>query len=232
MPEDGEIHREWLERRAAKRLNASGIALTTPRTAYMRKLIKFKNENEPLSENDVSFVPHFEMGGGNGAVGIDNGADVGYPPRPEKELLTGDAERYRYEIVSEHEAAPTEASSKEKSRASSQSASEPTNPLVYVIQPAVEIPTENLDRHHTAYEVTKSIGAATQKTEMTERIDATVKASHNANQNPNVENEPVAEADDSTSASDGDFRDQQCTSFNNQSFEGKRYIWEAFVKAQ
>ncbi|XP_050084758.1 thrombospondin type-1 domain-containing protein 4-like [Anopheles aquasalis] len=346
------IHREWLERRAAKRSNASGIALTTSRTAYMRKLIKFKNENEPLSENDVSFVPHFEIGGGNGAVGTDNGADVGYPSRPEKELLTGDAERYRYEIVSEHEAAPTEASLREKSRASSPSVSDPTNPLVYVIQPAVEMPTESLGQHLSGHEVTKSIGAATQKTEMTERIDAIVKVNHNANQNQNVENERGAEADDSTSGykfktttdrdhsettsvasssehnhttngqqsldhpasglehrdpqssssvdvitvrhlfgpwsnwtpcsrscgggvkmqyraclkreyingkkstkaavesfecigiikryhlcneqdcppSDGDFRDQQCTSFNNQSFEGKRYIWEAFVK--
>lgn len=182
-------------------MNASGIALTTPRTAYMRKLIKFKNENEPLSENDVSFVPHFEIGGGNGVLGIDNGADVGYPSRPEKDLLTDDAERYRYEIVSEHEAAPTEASLREKSRASSQSASDPTNPLVYVIQPAVELATasENLDRQHTGFEVTKSIGATTQKTEITERIDATVKANHNANQKQNAENEPGAEADDSTS---------------------------------
>uniref|UniRef100_A0A182F546 ADAMTS cysteine-rich domain-containing protein n=1 Tax=Anopheles albimanus TaxID=7167 RepID=A0A182F546_ANOAL len=322
----------------------------------MRKLIKFKNENEPLSENDVSFVPHFEIGGGNGVLGTDNGADVGYPSRPEKDLLTDDAERYRYEIVSEHEAAPTEASLREKSRARSQSASDPTNPLVYVIQPAVELATasENLDRQHTGFEVTKSIGATTQKTEITERIDATVKANHNANQKQNAENEPGAEADDSTSgykfktttsssrgysettslesssehnhitngqhgldhpanvldyrdplssssvdvitvrhlfgpwsnwtpcsrscgggvkmqyraclkreyingkkstkpavesfecigiikryhlcneqdcpASHGDFRDQQCTSFNNQSFEGKRYIWEAFVK--
>uniref|UniRef100_A0A182NP13 Uncharacterized protein n=1 Tax=Anopheles dirus TaxID=7168 RepID=A0A182NP13_9DIPT len=29
---------------------------------------------------------------------------------------------------------------------------------------------------------------------------------------------------------DGDFREQQCASFNSQSFQDKRYIWEAFVK--
>ncbi|EAT46443.1 AAEL002398-PA [Aedes aegypti] len=27
-----------------------------------------------------------------------------------------------------------------------------------------------------------------------------------------------------------DFREQQCTSFNNQTFQDKRYIWEAFIK--
>ncbi|EAA14143.3 AGAP010001-PA, partial [Anopheles gambiae str. PEST] len=29
---------------------------------------------------------------------------------------------------------------------------------------------------------------------------------------------------------DGDFREQQCASFNSQTFQDKRYIWEAFVK--
>uniref|UniRef100_A0A182M3Y5 ADAMTS cysteine-rich domain-containing protein n=1 Tax=Anopheles culicifacies TaxID=139723 RepID=A0A182M3Y5_9DIPT len=31
-------------------------------------------------------------------------------------------------------------------------------------------------------------------------------------------------------STDGDFREQQCASFNSQTFQDKRYIWEAFVK--
>ncbi|XP_053673801.1 thrombospondin type-1 domain-containing protein 4 [Anopheles nili] len=132
------IHREWLERRAAKRSNVSATSIphgvqpeTTQRTTYMRKLIKFKNENEPLSENDISFVPHFgeeaEIDrGSNGLDGVNNGSVLGsvdptvaiqqqhsprnFPHHPrtepgtasepgEKELLTGDGERYRYDVV-------------------------------------------------------------------------------------------------------------------------------------
>ncbi|KFB40992.1 AGAP010001-PA-like protein [Anopheles sinensis] len=78
------IHKEWLERRAAQKTHSSTAVLpqpsdgTTQRTTYLRKLIKFTNENEPLSENDVSFVPHFEgdAGGGGGAEGVNKGVIV------------------------------------------------------------------------------------------------------------------------------------------------------------
>ncbi|XP_055589921.1 GATA zinc finger domain-containing protein 14-like [Uranotaenia lowii] len=62
------IHKEWLERRAAIRQNVStDSSSSTPKTTYLRKLIKFKNAHEPLSENDISFVPHFDS---------DNNSDV------------------------------------------------------------------------------------------------------------------------------------------------------------
>ncbi|XP_058839200.1 uncharacterized protein LOC131694736, partial [Topomyia yanbarensis] len=53
------IHKEWLEKRAASRF--SGNSSSTLKTTYLRRLIKFKNEHEPLSENDISFVPHFNQ---------------------------------------------------------------------------------------------------------------------------------------------------------------------------
>uniref|UniRef100_A0A4Y0BGY2 Uncharacterized protein n=1 Tax=Anopheles funestus TaxID=62324 RepID=A0A4Y0BGY2_ANOFN len=185
------IHREWLERRAAKRSNVSAsnsppdslVATTTQRTTYMRKLIKFKNENEPLSENDISFVPHFGSGaeigdGSNGPVGVNNGSapasaskqqdrhhhhhhpdqhiqqgwnfqhhGVHATSRPnEKEILTDDAERYRYDVVSAQDGNRQEVESGGRTENSLTARQSPpaavvnesdTKPLVYIMEPSV-----------------------------------------------------------------------------------------------
>lgn len=57
-----QLHKAWLARRSKSRLyqlpsSSNDTALN--RITYLRKLIKFnKNTNEPMSENDVSYVPH------------------------------------------------------------------------------------------------------------------------------------------------------------------------------
>uniref|UniRef100_A0A182MVA9 Uncharacterized protein n=1 Tax=Anopheles culicifacies TaxID=139723 RepID=A0A182MVA9_9DIPT len=186
------IHREWLERRAAKRSNVNAsnsppdslVAATTQRTTYMRKLIKFKNENEPLSENDISFVPHFgngaEIGGGsNGPVGVNNGSALPSASKQqdrhhhhhhhpdqhiqqqwnfqhhgvhaasranEKEILTDDAERYRYDVVSAQDGNRQEVkfgghtedtlTARQPPAGTVVDASD-TKPLVYVMEPPV-----------------------------------------------------------------------------------------------
>ncbi|XP_021701246.1 uncharacterized protein LOC110676696 [Aedes aegypti] len=122
------IHKEWLARRAASRVNTN----STQRTTYLRKLIKFKNEHEPLSENDISFVPHFahnnrdneyhqEGGGGSGGTEGTRGdtvesrgelqqdSDNEYGLRPVGSVANPDdmseqqsqADRYRYNVASE-----------------------------------------------------------------------------------------------------------------------------------
>lgn len=57
-----QLHKAWLARRSGtlKTLSPQPINETTlNRITYLRKLIKFnKNTNEPISENDVSYVPH------------------------------------------------------------------------------------------------------------------------------------------------------------------------------
>lgn len=57
-----QLHKAWLARRSGtlKTLSPQPINETAlNRITYLRKLIKFnKNTNEPISENDVSYVPH------------------------------------------------------------------------------------------------------------------------------------------------------------------------------
>ncbi|XP_052863931.1 thrombospondin type-1 domain-containing protein 4 [Anopheles cruzii] len=193
------IHREWLDRRAARRSNGSASSpasvpslpppppplttTSTPRTTYMRKLIKFKNENEPLSENDVSFVPHFEAGsntagiGGSGDSEDDDASPRNQGPRPGadgNELLIDDAERYRYEVVSEREAGPD-------------AGADPKKPLVYVMDREKESP-ENPPTE-----------------QVSEQISALVTANPNAPQKRNgtatgIETNPVAADSSSTAA--------------------------------
>ncbi|XP_061511351.1 thrombospondin type-1 domain-containing protein 4 [Anopheles gambiae] len=189
------IHREWLERRAAKRSNVSApnsppdsLVATTQRTTYMRKLIKFKNENEPLSENDILFVPHFGNGaevdgGSNGHEGVNNGSGTDTAPptsgkqqdrlhhqhhqhdqqrwnfhphrvhaasHNEKEILTDDAERYRYDVVSTQDVNRQEIEA--SGRMDSLSAAQlphphrrDPKPLVYIMAPSVSSPEEPQD---------------------------------------------------------------------------------------
>lgn len=59
-----QLHKAWLERRSGQnRYRNTPIGNETEaRITYLRKLIKFKNSGQPmLSENDVSYVPHFEV---------------------------------------------------------------------------------------------------------------------------------------------------------------------------
>ncbi|XP_055643965.1 A disintegrin and metalloproteinase with thrombospondin motifs 7 [Toxorhynchites rutilus septentrionalis] len=102
------IHKEWLERRAASRANTNSSA--SQRTTYLRKLIKFKNEHEPLSENDISFVPHFNHNNRNNEPGDTNNSNGGSlqdtgssvnAVKPEAGE-NNEADRYRYEIATEN----------------------------------------------------------------------------------------------------------------------------------
>lgn len=121
-----QIHKEWLARRAASRVNTN----STQRTTYLRKLIKFKNEHEPLSENDISFVPHFDHNNRDtehqSAIGIDDNRTnmgpvssgsnnrpqdnndneyglrpVGSAAEPDEATEQNGADRYRYDVASE-----------------------------------------------------------------------------------------------------------------------------------
>lgn len=56
-----QLHKAWLARRSGtlKTLSPPTNDTALSRITYLRKLIKFnKNTNEPISENDVSYVPH------------------------------------------------------------------------------------------------------------------------------------------------------------------------------
>lgn len=52
-------HKEWLKRRTAEKISAGYIESSDPyqKIKYFKKLIKFKNTNDPSSD-EVSFVPH------------------------------------------------------------------------------------------------------------------------------------------------------------------------------
>lgn len=50
-----QLHKAWLEKRAAAKATTN-----SEKTAYFRRVIKFKNKNEPLDNNNISFVPDFE----------------------------------------------------------------------------------------------------------------------------------------------------------------------------
>uniref|UniRef100_A0A182SP90 Uncharacterized protein n=1 Tax=Anopheles maculatus TaxID=74869 RepID=A0A182SP90_9DIPT len=246
-----QIHREWLERRAAKRSNVSAsnsppdsLVATTQRTTYMRKLIKFKNENEPLSENDISFVPHFgngaEVGGGsNGPVGVNNGSGPESAPTSaskqqdryhhhhhhqdhhhsdrqsqqrtnfqhhgvhaasrtnEKEILTDDAERYRYDVVSAQDGNRQDVESGGRTEDSPTARLSPpetvvdesdTKPLVYIMEPPVTSPAVLEDVRVPvsglrAGEFPATTAATPQVEDLTEKIDAAVRSGHR--QQPN-----------------------------------------------
>lgn len=120
-----QIHKEWLARRAASRVTTN----STQRTTYLRKLIKFKNEHEPLSENDISFVPHFDHNNRNtenlSAIGIignrtnmgsvsgssnigqqDNDNEYGLRPvgsvaKPDEVTEQNESDRFRYDVARE-----------------------------------------------------------------------------------------------------------------------------------
>lgn len=53
-------HKEWLKRRTAEKISAGYVETNDPyqKIKYFKKLIKFKNKNDP-SSNEISFVPHF-----------------------------------------------------------------------------------------------------------------------------------------------------------------------------
>uniref|UniRef100_A0A182QG37 Uncharacterized protein n=1 Tax=Anopheles farauti TaxID=69004 RepID=A0A182QG37_9DIPT len=246
----GIIHREWLERRAAKRSNVSAsnstpgsLVATTQRTTYLRKLIKFKNENEPLSENDISFVPHFGNGaeegsGSNGLEGVNNGSGsesasttgdssiqqirqteqhhlhhhhhhshhgrqsqeqwnfqphgVHASPQPNaKELLTDDAERYRYDVVSAKDGNRQEAEATRERTEDSLAAgtiqpvtvgdSSDTKPVVYIIAPSGEVrPPEDSQVPVSRLRAGEFpvASASHLNEELTEQINVAVEASH------------------------------------------------------
>lgn len=52
-------HKEWLKRRTAEKTSAGYVETNDPyqKIKYFKKLIKFKNKNDP-SSNEISFVPH------------------------------------------------------------------------------------------------------------------------------------------------------------------------------
>ena len=52
-------HKEWLKRRTAEKISAGYVETNDPyqKIKYFKKLIKFKNKNDP-SSNEISFVPH------------------------------------------------------------------------------------------------------------------------------------------------------------------------------
>lgn len=63
-----QMHKEWLERRAQlKALNLSDRPTTTSTNSseksatYFRRIIKFRTENQPISSNDISFMPKKEF---------------------------------------------------------------------------------------------------------------------------------------------------------------------------
>ncbi|XP_053663428.1 thrombospondin type-1 domain-containing protein 4 [Anopheles marshallii] len=228
------IHREWLERRAAKRSNVSAlnsppdalVATTTQRTTYMRKLIKFKNENEPLSENDISFVPHFGNGaeigsGSNGPVGVNNDSASASPNKQqdrhhhldhhsqqrwnfqqhgihaasrtnEKEILTDDAARYRYDVVSAQDSNQQEEGSGGRTE-ESLTARHPlpeavvdesdTKPLVYIMEPPVtsipEVPEDfGVPVRGLRADEFPATTATPQVEELTEKINVAVGLNH------------------------------------------------------
>lgn len=49
-----QLHKAWLEKRAAAKANNN-----SEKASYFRRVIKFKNKNEPL-DNNISFLPDFE----------------------------------------------------------------------------------------------------------------------------------------------------------------------------
>lgn len=49
-----QLHKAWLDKRAAAKANN-----TSEKTSYFRRVIKFKNKNEPL-DNNIRFLPDFE----------------------------------------------------------------------------------------------------------------------------------------------------------------------------
>jgi hypothetical protein len=58
------LHKEWLAKRTAlakkyDKQNNNEIVLP-PKITYLRKIIKFRNPTEPMSENDISFIPHLK----------------------------------------------------------------------------------------------------------------------------------------------------------------------------
>lgn len=53
-------HKEWLKRRTADKISAGYVETDDPyqKIKYFKKLIKFKNQNDAASANEISFVPH------------------------------------------------------------------------------------------------------------------------------------------------------------------------------
>uniref|UniRef100_A0A182Y691 Uncharacterized protein n=1 Tax=Anopheles stephensi TaxID=30069 RepID=A0A182Y691_ANOST len=213
----------------------------------MRKLIKFKNENEPLSENDISFVPHFgngaEIGGGNsnGPVGVNNGSGPESAPTSaskqqdrhhhhqhqhhdhqhhhsdrqsqqrtniqhhgvpaasrtsEKEILTDDAERYRYDVVSAQDGnrhPNVESGPRSEDSPTVVDESDTKQPLVYIMEPpTVTSPAPVLEDVRgpvsglRAGEFPATTAATTpQVEEPTEKIDAAVVGSNHHQPQPN-----------------------------------------------
>lgn len=59
-----QIHKEWLQRRSADKENKEFSILDAShpvqKIQHLRKLIKFKTDERPIENQELSFVPHFE----------------------------------------------------------------------------------------------------------------------------------------------------------------------------
>ncbi|GAB0094710.1 thrombospondin type-1 domain-containing protein 4 [Sergentomyia squamirostris] len=269
-----QMHKDWLERRAAQKARLQELE----KSAYFRRVIKFKTDREPIHTNDISFMPKQDFD----------------PPS-----LYDESERNKYDVYEADVTTPATTTTTEASGEDNAGMNEAS--VIQLRKSMHSGSQENEeDRRKTTIQTTTPEPTTTQQTtlvnkkkpENAPRIKPSIrehggKSKEKQKKGANgyrywgpwsnwtecsrscgggikmqsreciakvfVNNRSSGEKsttvivrnnteciglykrynicnEQDCPPSDRDFREQQCTQFNYQTFRGKQYVWEAFIK--